>query len=144
MIHAPAERCCTLSLDAEAHADSMAHTGERAIAGRTTGIFGLGDSVTWEARHFGLVQRLEVRITALSFPSHFRDEMVRGAFRVMRHDHYFREEAGGITRMTDHFYYEAPLGILGRIADLLFLRRYMRRLLLRRNAFIRQLAEQDG
>jgi ligand-binding SRPBCC domain-containing protein len=141
IIHASAMRCCTLSLDAEVHTGSMAHTGERAIAGRMSGTFQLGDTVTWEARHLGFSRQLEVCITALSFPSHFRDEMIRGAFKVMRHDHYFLEKEG-ITLMTDDFYYEVPFGIPGIIADWLFLRRYMRNLLLRRNAFIKLQAEQ--
>ena len=121
----------------------MEHTGERAIAGRKNGQFELGDTVTWEAKHLGFTRRLEVRITALSFPSHFRDEMVRGAFKLMRHDHCFREE-GGITLMSDDFYYEMPYGIIGWIIDRVYLRHYMRALLQRRNAFIKQQATQDN
>jgi len=142
-IRASADRCCRLSLDAEIHIGSMAHTEEKAVAGRKTGLFELGDTVTWEARHLGFTQRMEVRITVLSFPAHFRDEMIRGAFKLMRHDHYFEEE-GGITQMTDHLYYEMPYGIIGWILDRLYLRRYMRGLLQRRNAFIKQQATQDN
>jgi ligand-binding SRPBCC domain-containing protein len=134
-IQAPAAECFSLSLDAEIHTGSMAHTGERAIEGRSSGLFQLGDTVTWEARHLGFRQRLQVQITALSFPTHFRDEMIRGPFKLMRHDHYFLE-AAGITEMRDHFYYEMPFGIIGWLFDQLYLRHYMRRLLQRRNAFI--------
>lgn len=119
---------------------SMAHTGERAIAGRKSGMFELGDTVTWEAKHFGFTQHLQVRITALDFPHHFRDEMLRGVFKVMRHDHYFREH-DGMTEMLDEFYYESPLGLLGKLADTIFLRRYMQRLLQRRNEEIKRIAE---
>lgn len=66
--------------------------------------------------------------------------MVQGAFRSFRHEHRF--EAGGAgTLMRDTFFYVSPLGIVGRLADELFLKRYMRRLLEERNAVIREYAE---
>ena len=135
-------RCCSLSLSAEVHLGSTSHTGERVIAGRTSGQFELGDKVTWEARHLGFSRQLEVCITALNFPIHFRDEMTRGAFRAMRHDHYFNE-INGVTEMRDEFYYEVPYGFLGKIGDRLFLRKYMRNLLLARNAFLKSKAEES-
>ena len=47
---------------------------------RCRGVIGLGDSVTWRARHFGVWQRLTSKITALERPRHFRDTMTSGAF----------------------------------------------------------------
>jgi hypothetical protein len=44
--------------------------------------------------------------------------------------------------MTDVFDYVAPLGVLGKLADRLFLERYMRRLLEERNAVIKRMAEE--
>src|SRR4051812_44772654 len=132
IIHATLETCCSVSLSADVHLNSMLHTGERVVAGRNNGIFELGDTVTWEARHLGMNRRLAVKITALDFSHHFRDEMVNGSFRAMRHDHYFCEK-GGFTEMKDEFYYEVPYGIIGEIADRLLLNRYMRNLLITRN-----------
>ena len=43
--------------------------------------------------------------------------------------------------MTDHFRIAAPLPILGPIAEVIFLRRYMLALLRERNAVIKQVAE---
>jgi hypothetical protein len=43
--------------------------------------------------------------------------------------------------MIDVFDYTAPLGLLGRLADALFLRRYVPRLLIARNAYLRRVAE---
>jgi ligand-binding SRPBCC domain-containing protein len=74
-------------------------------------------------------------------PRHFRDSMVRGAFRRFVHDHYFELTPNGTTAMKDVFVYEAPLGPLGRLADRLFLTAYMRRLLSERNAVIKRTAE---
>lgn len=45
--------------------------------------------------------------------------------------------------MTDRFDYKSPLGFLGRLADLLFLEKYMTRLLIKRNKTIKELAESE-
>ena len=118
---------------------------ERAVAGVTSGRLGPGDQVTWEAVHFGVRQRLTSRITEFEPPHRFVDEMVRGAFRRIRHEHQFVPTTDG-TLMIDVFDYTAPLGLLGRLADALFLRRYMTRLLISRNAYLKQVAERrtDG
>jgi ligand-binding SRPBCC domain-containing protein len=122
--------------------DSATGTGERAIAGVTTGLIGLGEEVTWRARHFGVWQRLSVRISAFERPTHFADVMVRGAFRRMEHHHYFESApTEGGTVMRDVFVYESPLGVLGKLADWLFLERYMRAFLVERNRVIKEVAE---
>ncbi len=43
--------------------------------------------------------------------------------------------------MIDLFTFRAPLGIFGRVAEVLFLTRYMRGLLLTRNRYLKQVAE---
>jgi len=43
--------------------------------------------------------------------------------------------------MIDLFTFRAPLGILGRVAEVLVLTRYMKGLLLRRNRYLKQVAE---
>jgi ligand-binding SRPBCC domain-containing protein len=73
-------------------------------------------------------RRLTSRIVASDRPRHFRDEMVRGAFRRLVHDHYFEPIARG-TRMVDVFDFTAPLGVLGLAVDRLILTAYLRRFL---------------
>ena len=51
-ILAPPERIFAESLSVEAHTASMSASGERAVAGVTSGRLALGDQVTWRARHF--------------------------------------------------------------------------------------------
>ena len=68
--------------------------------------------------------------------------MVSGAFARFVHDHDFEATETG-TRMTDTFDYTSPLGILGRLADAIFLERYMRALLVERNRVVREIAESD-
>ncbi len=139
-INAPPECCFDLSRDVDQHAGSMVHTHERAVDGVTSGLMALGDSVTWEARHLGIKWRLTSRITELDPPLRFVDEQVRGPFSHFRHVHEFRPVDDG-TLMIDDFQYTAPLAWLGRLADRLFLERYMRKLFLTRNAYIKSLAE---
>lgn len=139
-VHAPPERCFDLSRSIDLHLRSAVQTGERAVAGVTSGLIGMGQEVTWRARHLGVVQHLTSRIVAYDRPWHFRDAQVRGAFRRFDHDHRFTAEGDG-TRMTDVFDYDAPLGIAGRVAERLFLTAYMRRFLTRRNAGIKAVAE---
>jgi ligand-binding SRPBCC domain-containing protein len=139
-IDAPADVCFDLARSVDAHVASTRQSGERAVAGRTSGLLELGESVTWRARHFGVTQELTSRITAFDRPRHFRDEMVKGAFSRIVHDHYF-EPAGAGTRMIDVFDFAAPLGWLGAIAETVLLTRYMRRLLERRNQVLKEMAE---
>jgi hypothetical protein len=68
VIDAPIEICFDLARDIDFHVRSMAETGERAVAGRTTGLIRFGESVTWKAHHLGVVQRFTSRITALDRP----------------------------------------------------------------------------
>ena len=95
--------------------------------------------MTWEATHFGVKQRLSSRITEFDPPNRFVDEMVRGAFARFRHEHQFLAVEGG-TEVIDIFDYASPLGPLGRLADRLFLLRYMTRLLRERNAYLKRAA----
>ena len=140
VIRAPRERVFDLARSIDAHQDSTGGTEERAVAGVTRGLIGMNDEVTWEARHFGVRQRLTVRVTAFDRPRHFRDIMISGAFKSMVHDHEFADHPAG-TSMRDRFEFASPLGILGKIADWLFLASYMRRFIVRRNGVLKRLAE---
>ena len=139
-VQAPPAACYALALNTQAHVDSARATGERVVAGPVSGQLALGDMVTWEARHLGVRQRLTVRITAAAPPHHFRDELVRGAFKTLRHDHYFEAIPGG-TRVRDVFEFSSPLGIVGRWFDKLFLENYLTQFLKVRNAALKQQLE---
>ena len=139
-IDASPERCFDLSLSVDVHHHSVAHTHERPIAGVTSGVMKLGDTVTWEAVHFGIKQHLTSKITAYERPYRFTDEMIQGAFQEMTHIHEFVPQSRG-TLMIDLFTFCAPLGILGRLAETLILTHYMKGLLLTRNRYLKQVAE---
>lgn len=140
IIEAPIERAYDLARDLDLHARSMAHTDERAVAGRTTGRIDLGETVTWRARHFGITWSLTSRITVAESPTRFVDEQASGPFRSFRHEHRFERIPGG-TRLIDDWQHVAPFGPLGRLVDLLVLTSYMRGLLETRNRVLKAEAE---
>jgi len=142
-LDAPPERAFALSLDIGAHERSMAATDERAVAGTTSGTISLGESVTWRARHFGIVWRMTSRITALEAPHRFVDEQVRGPFARFHHVHRFEPSARG-TRMVDEIEFRAPLGPLGVLAERIALARYLPRLIAERNASLAAELRADG
>ena len=143
LIQAPIARCFDLARSVEVHVLGNVHFGERAVplADKTSGLLGLGDRVTWRARHFGILQRLTSQITQFDPPHAFQDTMLSGAFAWMQHDHFFLQLPSGITVMRDVFRYAAPIPILGLMAERLVLDRYMSYLLRERNAMIQQVAQ---
>jgi ligand-binding SRPBCC domain-containing protein len=140
LVRADAATVFDLELDADVHAASMAASGERATTSTGRAGLGLGDEVTFSARHLGRTWRLTSRVTEYDRPRRFVDEQVRGPFRRMRHDHLF-EPVDGLTRMTDRMSFTAPLGPAGGLVARLVLAPYLRRLLVRRGEHVRRLAE---
>jgi ligand-binding SRPBCC domain-containing protein len=139
-IYAPASVCFNLSRDINLHMDSMVHTDEKAIAGTTTGLIGLDETVTWRARHLGCYHQMTVKITAMEPYCYFEDTMVKGPFKKICHRHFFTGE-NGFTIMKDEFEFETPYGIIGKLVNVLLLTNYMTNLLVNRNRAIQQKAE---
>jgi ligand-binding SRPBCC domain-containing protein len=141
-INAPIERCFDMARSIDLHLISTQQTGEQAVAGRTSGLIELGESVTWRARHFGVWQTLTSKVTEFNYPYSFTDEMVKGAFKSFRHEHIFIA-INGQTVMRDIFIFESPFGIIGEWANYLFLGKYMSSLLEKRNRVIKETAENN-
>ena len=139
-IKAPIEICFDLARSIDLHLETMKHTGETAIAGVTSGLINLGETVTWKAKHFAIVMKLTSKITACDSPYLFSDVMIKGPFKSMVHEHIF-EQQGDFTLMIDHFYFELPLGILGDLVNKIVLTKYMLALIKNRNQVIKQHAE---
>lgn len=143
VIAAPRTACFDLSLSVDAHTGSMAASGERAIAGVTSGVMKLGDMVTWRARHFGIAFRMTSAITEYERPIRFVDEQQHGPFQRWWHEHTFLAVSGGTeTLMVDLVEFNSRLGPLGGITDRLVLDRYMPHLLRRRNAWLKAALEE--
>lgn len=141
-INAPVERVFDLARSIDLHTKSASKSNEEAIAGRTSGLICLDETVTWRAKHLGVRQTLTSKITIFERPFHFRDSMLRGIFKRIDHDHFFEEIENG-TLMRDEFDYDAPLWILGNLADFLFLEKYMTNFLIERNRLIKEIAESE-
>lgn len=139
-INAPIERVFDLARCIDLHTESLSKTKEKAVAGITKGLINKDETVTWEAVHFGDKQKLTAKITVFEPPRHFRDSMVKGAFKRFDHDHFFLAKDLQ-TIMKDVFDYDSPLGFLGSIADAIFLKSYMTKLLESRNRLIKSVAE---
>ncbi|KXH85030.1 SRPBCC family protein [Chryseobacterium kwangjuense] len=129
-----------LARDIDLHQKSTGKTNEKAIAGRTSGLIEENETVTWRAKHLGVYQTLTTKIISMNKPYQFTDMMLKGAFKSMKHQHIFKEKNGG-TLMTDIFEFESPLGIIGKLFNHFFLKDYMRKFLLDRNALIKRIAE---
>jgi ligand-binding SRPBCC domain-containing protein len=139
-INAPVQRVFDLSRSINLHKKSLERTGEIAVAGTTTGLINLNETVTWQAKHLGKKRLLKIKISALDSPASFTDEMIEGDLRSMRHEHHFKQVENG-TIMIDLFYFETPYGMIGKILNRVYLTRYLRRLLEHRNQFIKEYAE---
>ena len=140
-INAPVEACFDLSRSVDLHLNSMQHTKEKAVAGKTSGLLSVNDWVTWEANHFGLKFYMTIRISEMEKDNYFVDEMVKGPFKVLRHLHQFRKE-GDHTLMIDEFIFKSPFGYLGKLVDKYLMEKYMRKLLMKRNAVLKRTAEE--
>ncbi|OGX86929.1 SRPBCC family protein [Hymenobacter glacialis] len=140
-INAPKEICFQLALSVDLHTISTQRTQETIVAGVKSGLLQLGESVTFRARHFGVWQTLTSKVTEMHAPTYFCDEMQKGAFKRMRHEHHFRSE-GSVTIMRDVFAFKSPLGWLGKVADII-LKPYLRRFLVERCAIIKQFSETE-
>ncbi|WP_246834063.1 SRPBCC family protein [Pedobacter sp. G11] len=115
----------------------MKNENEEAIAGCTSGLIGINETVTWKAKHLGFYFTMTSRISEMKIPVYFIDEMVKGPFKRLRHQHIFAPK-GQKTEMTDIFEFSAPFGWLGVIVEKIFLKSYMKRLLLNRNKTIQE------
>jgi ligand-binding SRPBCC domain-containing protein len=139
-INSDIKTCFDLARNIDFHQESLKHSNEKAIEGKASGLITLGESVTWEATHFGIKQQLTSKIAAFDAPNYFVDEMVSGAFKSFKHEHIFKTEDNQ-TLMIDKFYFESPFGIFGKLANKIFLKNYMIKLLTTRNSLLKEKAE---
>jgi ligand-binding SRPBCC domain-containing protein len=108
---------------------------------RTSGVMARGEMVRWAMRLGGVLPvRHTTKIVSLVEDdgrggASFVDQMTTGVFSSYRHVHVFRPAEGG-TEMVDDVTWTSPAGPFGALADRLFVRRMLERLLDDRNAEI--------
>jgi len=118
----------------------MESTNETAVAGTISGLINEDETVTWKARHLFKNRQFTSRITTMQRPVFFIDEMIKGDFKSFHHQHHFKTVANG-TIMIDIVEFESPYGSFGKIANMVFLKKYIERFLTKRNNVIKEYAE---
>ncbi|MEO6540122.1 MAG: SRPBCC family protein [Ferruginibacter sp.] len=139
-IAAPIERVFDLSRSINLHQISTAETNEKAIGGVMNGLINKNETVTWQAKHLFKTRQFSSKITEMQSPDLFIDEMIKGDFKSFHHEHHFKAAENG-TIMIDLVNFETPYGLMGKIANSLFLRSYIEKFLIKRNAVIKEYAE---
>jgi len=142
LILAPIERVFDLSRSINLHKIAVAHTEEKAVAGVTTGLIKEQETVTWQAKHFFKIRQFTSKITAMKMPESFLDEMIKGDFKSFAHQHHFKSIDNG-TIMIDIVDFETPYGVIGQLLNTFYLKTYIEKLLVKRNAVIKEYAESN-
>jgi len=141
-IQAPVERVFDLSRNVQLHKESMKHHKEEAVAGTRFGLIEKDETVTWKAKHFFKTRILRIRITEMQKPMRFVDEQAQGAFKEMKHEHFFKPCENG-TIMIDLFHFESPYGAIGKWLNTFYLTQYIKKLIRHRNKTIKEYAESN-
>lgn len=139
-ISAPIERVFDLSRSINLHQISTADTNEKAIDGVMSGLINKNETVTWQAKHLFKTRQFTSKIVEMESPSFFIDEMQKGDFKSFRHEHHFKAAQNG-TIVIDLLNFETPYGELGKFVSAIFLKSYLQKLLVKRNAVIKDYAE---
>ncbi|OCX54883.1 hypothetical protein BEL04_10295 [Mucilaginibacter sp. PPCGB 2223] len=74
----------------------------------------------------GIKMRWVTEITHIKDNEYFIDEQRSGPYAFWQHQHHFKEIRGGV-HMTDILAYAIPYGIIGRIANRLFVARKLKK-----------------
>ncbi|MCS6928257.1 MAG: SRPBCC family protein [Saprospiraceae bacterium] len=84
-----------------------------------------GQIVTYKVRPLlGIPMFWMTEITHVREGEFFVDEQRIGPYAFWHHQHHFKPIAGGV-EMTDIVHYRLPLGIIGKLAHVLFVRRQL-------------------
>ncbi len=141
-INAPIQEVFDLNRSIDIHKLSTAKSNETAIAGITSGLINVNETVTFRGKHFGMYQTHTSKIIAMEIPNYFVDEMIDGRFKSFRHEHTFVEKDGK-TAMIETIEYQTPFGVFGKLFDRLFLKKYLTDFISKRNQFLKTLAEKQ-
>jgi ligand-binding SRPBCC domain-containing protein len=139
-IAAPVDRVFDLSRSISLHKISTEGTNEEAIAGVTSGLININETVTWRAKHLFKTRQHSSVISAMEVPVQFVDEMVQGDFKSFRHEHHYKPVDNG-TIMIDILDFESPYGAIGKFFNKIYLKKYLEKFLQKRNSVIKEYAE---
>ena len=80
-----------------------------------------GRVIDYCIRIMGIPVLWRTLITSYDPPNSFVDEQIKGPYSLWQHTHIFRSENGG-TSIRDHIRYVIPLGIVGKLANVVWVR----------------------
>lgn len=166
LVNAPLERLWALSTRVELVRETL---GMNLAGGITSGHVGAGSRVIWKGWKFGLPTEHHTLITGYAAPqatepggdarqlhaetpgqlvAWFQDSQEQGRFASFHHDHWLRQrtdERGQVsTVLEDRVHFALPFGPVGDLVARLVMVPYVRRLVKRRFASLKALAEGDG
>jgi ligand-binding SRPBCC domain-containing protein len=101
-----------------------------------------GQQITYTLTVIGRPVTWVTRITHVETGTRFVDEQLRGPYAYWRHVHEFSNAADGVA-MTDTITYSPPLGLLGRLANEVFIRRELQRIFAYRRARLQEIFNQS-
>ena len=140
VVRAPLDRCFLLSTSV---AIVQKELGMHPTEGRTTGLVVGGDVVLWKGRQLGLPQYHKSLISRFEPFRFFQDTMIAGRFAYFQHDHAFTENLDGTVTLADELRFSMPFGWPGWIVGRLILVPHIRRLMRRRFALLKHIAESE-
>jgi ligand-binding SRPBCC domain-containing protein len=101
-----------------------------------------GLNIDYTIRWLGLPMRWTSRITEYEPSRLFVDEQVRGPYRRWHHRHDFFPDGEG-TIISDRVSYSLPLGVIGRVANALLVKRQLLAIFRFRQRSVAKLLEAD-
>ena len=84
----------------------------------------VGRVIDYYIRIMGVKVHWRTLITSYDPPHSFVDEQIKGPYSLWQHTHTFTSENGGTT-MRDRVRYVIPLGIIGQLANTVWVRHYV-------------------
>lgn len=86
----------------------------------------------------GISMNWVTEITHVKDRNYFVDEQRKGPYKIWHHEHHFKEIEEGV-EMTDIVSYELPMGVLGRLAHPILVRKKLEEIFDYRNKVIEEI-----
>ncbi|MDX2047209.1 MAG: SRPBCC family protein [Chitinophagaceae bacterium] len=141
-IQAPVDRVFDLSRNITVYKVTLQHTRHNFSSGSASSLIGLGDTLTFRAKHLGKTRIMTAKVINLKKPDSFVEEQVNGDLRRFRHEHHFMQAENG-TIMIDMLDFEGPTDWFGKLLGKFYLKKYLQKFIQKRNEVIKQYAESE-
>ena len=141
-ILAPPDRVFDLSRNTSIYKAVLKDRKESFSSGAGASLIASGETITFNARHLGKTRMMTARLIEMERPKCFAEEQVKGDLKSFRLESHFKEVENG-TILINILHFEGPRDFLGSLIAKFYLKSYLEKFLLKRNAVIKQYAESD-